>query len=158
MNVLTGELTQRIGEVVLDGSENWSINNSNNNGHYSAFCTNYVSVVESNAISNKLPSFNNSSSRGISIGKIHPYIVLSYNIEKDGVNNLTTFKEYLSQNPLTVQYQLGTELIKTDDSNILKKPYEGTNHYELTSNIPCEVVLEVPVVSTGNQTLEEINN
>ena len=53
---------------------------------------------------------------------------------------------------------LSQEVVKTVDLTPLNKPYEGTNHYELTSNIPCEVILEVPVVSTGKQTLEEINN
>ena len=53
---------------------------------------------------------------------------------------------------------LSQEVVKTVDLNKLTKPYEGTNHYQVTANIPCEAILEVPVVSTGKQTLEEINN
>ena len=53
---------------------------------------------------------------------------------------------------------LAQAVVKTVDLTPLNKPYEGTNHYELTSDIPCEAILEVPVVSTGKQTLKEINN
>ena len=53
---------------------------------------------------------------------------------------------------------LSQEIVKTVDLTPLNNPYEGTNHYELTSNILCEAILEVPVVSTGKQTLEEIND
>ena len=53
---------------------------------------------------------------------------------------------------------LSQEVVKTVAIQKLNKPYEGTNHYHLTSNIPCEAILEVPVVSTGKQTLEEIND
>lgn len=53
---------------------------------------------------------------------------------------------------------LSQEVVKTVDLTPLNIPYEGTNHYHLTSNIPCEAILEVPVVSTGKQTLEDINN
>ena len=36
LNLMTGELTERIGEIVLDGSENWKLNTSltNANGYY----------------------------------------------------------------------------------------------------------------------------
>lgn len=53
---------------------------------------------------------------------------------------------------------LSHEVVKSVDLTPLTKPYEGVNHYHLTTNIPCEAIIEVPVVSTGEQTLQEINN
>ena len=37
---------------------------------------------------------------------------------------------------------LAQEVVKTVALTPLNKPYEGTNHYHLTANIPCEAILE----------------
>lgn len=57
-------------------------------------------------------------------------------------------------------YKLTTESVKTVKlTDKLSKPYEGTNHYETYSDtIPPIMFLEVPVVSTGDMTLLDIQN
>ena len=156
LNLLTGELTQRVGEIVLDGSESWRIKDDQ------IYIRNTDFPIQPPA---HLPNGKliTDSDVQVNIGNNYMMFIrqddLSENIKQDdNANTLSNWKAYLQQNPMTVQYQLATESIKTVDLPTLNKPYEGTNHYELTSDIPCEAILEVPVVSTGKQTLEEINN
>ena len=77
---------------------------------------------------------------------------------KTVASDVKSFTSYLSQNPITVKCQSANVSVETVNVMKLNKPFEGTNHYHLTANIPCEAILEVPVVSTGEQTLQEINN
>ena len=105
----------------------------------------------------------------INAGGIYPHAIsffggdneyVQLRVYKSLLNSIDVpgLREYLTNEPITVQYKLATESVKIVDLTPLKKPYEGTNHYQLTSNIPCEAILEVPIVSTGEQTLKEINN
>ena len=77
---------------------------------------------------------------------------------KSKVSTVEELKVYLSQNPITIQYQLATESIKTVDLNGVIKPYEGTNHFTTSSDtFPPSCQLSIPIESTGTQTLNEIN-
>ena len=52
---------------------------------------------------------------------------------------------------------LSQEVVKTVDLSHLIKPYEGTNHYQTSSETFSPIAeLSVPVVSTGEQTLNDI--
>lgn len=164
LDLITGEVTKRIGEVMLDGSQD---------GVYD-YATNESTGILTLRLP-KIPDIINTggnilgllSDKYASVSGRNPNNILSYNgrimitkpiSELESFNTEDKIKSFLSQNPITVQYPLATPIIKTVDLTPLNKPYEGSNHYELTSNIPCEAILEVPVVSTGKQTLEEINN
>ena len=74
------------------------------------------------------------------------------------VDSLDAFVNKLKISNIKVQYSLIEKPVKTVDLTKLDKPYEGVNNYYLTANIQCEVILEVPIVSTGEQTLAEIND
>lgn len=119
LNLLTGEVVGCIGRVVLDGSENWSVNNSNNGGFYSASTTTYIGKPNGAIISDKLPTTTTTKDEGVMMGVSTGKVMVSFNRDSTGVTNLNSFVEKLAQNPITILYELETESIKTVDLSIL---------------------------------------
>ena len=118
MNLLTGELTERIGEVVLDGSEEWIeqiIPEQTNKRYRIRFITKRDNGTP-NIICDRILSVPNKE-----------WFLDRELIEADGeflsirktFNTLEEFKSWLSNNPMTVQYQLATESVKTVDLNVV---------------------------------------
>ena len=157
LNLMTGELTQRIGEVVLDGSEKWDVVK----GDVSRFylnppinnCLNNALMSDTLIISDKLPTIHQNQSNDIGI--IYWWNGTNSNININlKMETVDEFKVWLSQNPITVQYPLANESVKTVDltikdqnNNPVKlKPIEGTMHIQTSGN-PINPVLncEVPV-------------
>ena len=105
---------------------------------------NHVASLEKFGISNKLGLYNND------------YHVVYFVIEKEKLQEATLngIKTYLTQNPITVLYQLATESIKTVDLTVKDennqpttfKPIEGTMHIQ-TDGQPLKplLVMEIPV-------------
>ena len=126
LNVATGELTQRIGEIVLDGSEEWASGSSanwDNSGNTMGFYFDFENSKNNSCYSDKLPLITNIQTvdaEGIYIDSKWSWIGIR--VLKTKLNGLTTIdalKSYLSQNHITVQYQLATPIIKTVDLSIL---------------------------------------
>ena len=133
LNCLTGEVTERIGEIVLDGSQN--IDNEGNLFYYYlpysvqdniSKCDKLSSITVSDILNGKMgvaPQNRGDHSR--------IYIII------DEITNKEEMKNYFSQNPTKFQFKLVTESIKTvdltvvdQDGNTLEriKPIEGTMH------------------------------
>ena len=116
-----GKLIRRVGKVVLDGSENWKtkINLDGLTYRYSLvfkFKTsdNYDNV--DNIICNDLAtkSFSNiyyNGEKGITTWWSNDYIIKTIVICLSNNYSLEQFKEWLSQNPITVYYELETPII-----------------------------------------------
>lgn len=122
LDLITGEVTERVGEIVLDGSENWDefqiysdfvrarivggiggTRNSNGNG---------LLTNSSLTPADDFPGSSNYEKIGThSNGNF--YILLSKNKLSD--ISMAGFKNWLAQNPITVQYKLATESVKTVD-------------------------------------------
>ena len=188
LNLLTGELTQHIGEVVLDGSQD---------GGYD-----YASNESIGILTLRLPKIPDIINTGGNIlgllsdkyasatGK-KPNNILSYNgrimitkpiSELESFNTVDKIKSFLSQNPITVQYPLATPIIKTVDLSVVDQDGDNTKlstfdditHVTLSSEglIPeaeMEVAtkneevlstlsLEMDDISTAQTTLEETSN
>ena len=151
LNLLTGELTQRIGEVVLDGSENWAIYQRLEGVDYtktSAFTT----VITSIDISFKYNNTNVMCSNGIRGKSIYSLddegcfvksnsLRITINKDKLETDDVDGFKKYLSNNPLTVYTQIATESVKTVDLSTLDqdgnktklKTFNDITHVSLSS-------------------------
>ena len=170
LDCLTGELTQRIGEVVLDGSddENWKISNNSVgeivfNGtvtNIAKASTNGVSVMKCDNIP-VVPigdTWGGKTTLGISQASNGNYIQLkldSTTLPNQTVEGLMT---YLRNNPLKLQYQFETPTIKTVDLSVVDEngneikyfmPIEGTMHIQ-TDGEPFKpsVTMEIPVEAT----------
>ena len=152
LNLLTGELTQRIGEIVLNGSEKWGAS-SVVSKRYSleAPINSIVSATKILCICDKFPSITTNQSDheqllGIAITNGHRIMV---NTNYDTIDE---FKQYLQQNPITVQYQLATESVKTVDLTVVDQDnqpaklgtFENVTHVSLEAeNLIPEVEMEV---------------
>ena len=163
LNLLTGELTQRIGEVVLDGSsdEKYAINGNITSDGLTRFVIDSISnrKQRGNTISNLLPITNNYKSYGLFSGD-------RLNI----INNCSTIDDlriWLQQNPITIQYEVETESVKTVDlSDNAVYSYDEVTHYDCSSEagslIPT-LSIDVPtnlsaLVSRQRATIETLES
>lgn len=120
LDLMTGEVTERIGEVLLDGSENWQIDG--NTGYYLTMndlirASNYQQVLTSD----RLPigrsynaSYTTTTLSGYLKNSLYPNQNWLYIVGSE-FSTIDELKTWLSQNPTTVQYRLATESIKTVD-------------------------------------------
>lgn len=150
LNVETGEYVQRIGEVVLDGTEtNWSVTNEagwENTPNTIAFgltftpkALAYATDVTSSVVCDKFSTItadgtwgaSGADKEGISINQNSRFDI---RIERTKLpdESLTGFKQWLSQNPITVQYELEVSIVKTVDLSGFPFSYEN-GHVILSS-------------------------
>ena len=148
LDCLTGEVVERVGEIVLDGSddENWlEVDRDENSVPF------FQSIIKGRKGNDKLICDKLIVRKDIAGDKIAVSTTV-YGIMgtasgpiriKNGATSLTEFKQRLSQNPITVQYELATESIKTvellaqnQDGKTLSviKPIEGTMQLSTSSD------------------------
>lgn len=138
LNVETGEHVQRIGEVVLDGSQD---------GAYD-----YVSDESLGLLTIRLPKIPNIKNDGVnlygllsnkynSVTNKSPNNIYAYNgrvmmtkslSELELFNTSDKIKLFLSQNPITVQYPLATPIVSTIDVQGFPYAYKD-GHVQLSS-------------------------
>ena len=174
VNVMTGEVVERIKEIALNESEDWQ--------EYTTNTTNtYCGVIRDDTISDykgtiylndKLAQLSDSDidSEGIRINS-GKRIFVRLNRNK-GVTDLATFKQYLSQNPITVQYELTTPTTKTVDLSVINqdgnetklRTFDETTHVLLNSEgVPMSkasltVRTKIPSASSTNLLMDDISN
>ena len=163
IDCLTGEVVERIDEIVLNGSENWSVNNSNNGGFYSASTSTYIGKPNGVIISDKLPTTTTTKAEGVMMGVSTGKVMVSFNRESSGVTNLNSFVEKLAQNPITILYELATESIKTVGLTIHDKDqqkveqltsFDGGTHFTTSTQEGSLLpTLTVDVVTDLEETL-----
>ena len=151
LDCLTGEVTERIGEIALNGSEEWSIRANFSNGDCKAYSIT-VNSLTSNIVCDRLKILPDSLKHGTEEGVFANNNLL---IVKKNIATTELFKQWLSQNPITVQHKLETESVKTVDLNSsngdVKTPVVYKNgHILLQSNslIP-ELHYSIPVSYSG---------
>ena len=156
LDCLTGEVTERIKEVVLNGSENWV--GRNGATYYAYMINDFFDHPNADGISshfNFIKGGASSTQSEESICSAATQKSLSLFTNNPQLSTVEQLKSYLASNPIIVQYQLATESIKTvdlsiqdNDGNTLRKikPIEGTMHIT-TSGTPINPTasLEVPV-------------
>ena len=160
LNLLTGEITQRIVEVVLDGSEDWF---AEDDRFTLEGVENFLPNRWSLLLSDKYPSYSSLHSITqypsyiMGNGWAQGFHIRDVALFPNPKNQLSEFKEYLSQNPVTVQYQSATESIKTVDlSDNHVYSYKGTTHYDCSSAEGSLVpTLSVKVPTDTQLTIQE---
>ena len=172
-------MTQRIGEVVLDGSEGWTDYQTPTGGE------SYISfVVYTSKLSNRKVGYRNSLCDGLKIDtntslidefiEPHPsspslnnWVMIRILKSRLETTNISGFKKWLSNNPLTLQYELIEKSIKTVDLTITNqdgntessiRPIEGTMHVSTSSQtLPPLLDMTVPVEATTQNLMSFAN-
>lgn len=139
LNLLTGEMTQRVEKIVLDGSEDgWTYDGK---GSTTAICyiENYFTTPPTTAITNYFSLIETRTGVFWNAGQDHEMFCvndtsLAFRIEKTKLKTLDSngIKEWLSQNPLTIQYPLATEIAKTIDLTLTQQnvPSEKMTYFK----------------------------
>ena len=160
LDCLTGEVTERIGEVVLDGSENWSKYGGYNLDGYMSFTASMPSL---NNLYKKGTSFISAdftmaswtyyvNNKGVEVVWNHDHNKIGIRVKSEKASNVTEIKEFLSTNNIRISYKLATESIKTvdlsvvdqDGNNTELKTFNDITHVTLSSEgIIPEAELEV---------------
>ena len=162
LDCLTGEVTERIGEIVLDGSENgWSKSGGNTNESRYAMSLKIENVkLGAKTVNDRFISGDMSNTDILN----YVYGISSYNgiviaIDNNKLETIDSsgFKKWLSQNPITVHYELAQESIKTVDlSDNHVYSYKGTTHYDCSSAEGSLVpTLSVKVPTDTQLTIQE---
>ena len=116
-------IKRQIGSVILDGTENWTINKSGTENWYYRLNNKYYGLVDLNVagICNYFPCTNianNNTNQGISASAEYHYILLRYGNE-DTIEN---WKTWLSNHNTIIDYPLATETIETiTDTNLIQQ-------------------------------------
>ena len=118
LDLLTCELTERIGEIVLDGSEKWNYSGDHvSNEEYIVYHTGITVPINSSklGVANNLPydaeavSITSFTKECIYINSVFQTCYIRIKRERG------TIVDYLTSNPITVQYELEAPTIKTVD-------------------------------------------
>nr|DAU79146.1 MAG TPA: tail fiber protein [Caudoviricetes sp.] len=137
LDLMTGELTERIGEIVLDGSENWKtdINGAGVRRYFLQGVGGDLSDNISNSSSLLCDKFKASTNiwtetnDGIQIVKSNGIYFID-----SSVDSLDAFVNKLKTTNIKVQYSLIEKSIKTVDlSDNHVYSYKGTTHYDCSS-------------------------
>ena len=157
LDCLTGEVTESIGEIVLDGtqymvSDGYGVYIQVNDvkrflDYTDKIACDKLPVIptyrELENVENGISGFTNSGSY---LGQNWLYVKINNSVNTDEV------KEWLTQKPITVQYQLAQESIKTVDLTVVDQDnqptelgtFENTTHVSLEAeNLIPEVEMEV---------------
>lgn len=152
LDLLTGEVTERIGEVILNGSEKWQKFRTMSDGTYNFVCTIIDAMAKpyGKIISNSLPVRTNvTSGVGLYLNNGASMLELSFS----DLSTVEEVKSYLNNNNAIIQYQLATESVKTVGLSGYPFSYEN-GHVILSSgstepSLTPTVTYKVPVSRVG---------
>ena len=109
-NPLTGEYVQRIKERVFNGSETWVQNGQHTDGSYRHICNTYTDAKTSsnNVLCDKMSfvKVNSSTGEGMTSDIHITFTTTTGKVQIATTKPLSELKTWLSQNPITVQYEL----------------------------------------------------
>ena len=165
LDCLTGEVIERIGEFVLDGSEDekWITNEANYGDNTAVFYIDKLFEQSSTLIMDKItpyigpnfwPSVTNDNENHLNNNRDLAIRISKTRLSSIDVNG---FRQWLSQNPITIQHTLISESIKTVDLTTVNEkgetthfmPLEGTMHVQSSGEIIQPTFdMSVPVEAT----------
>ena len=154
LDAKTGELTQRVGEIVLDGSEDerWSLLRKDTMTNVFQISVSLNIKPRPDLLSNLFDGkYIETIKDGIEVIKFNNSKIY-VNISNTKATTVEDFKNYIAQQPLTIQYQLATESVKTVDLTTVDQDnqptqlgtFENITHVSLESaGLIPEVEMEV---------------
>ena len=150
-NALTGEYVQRIKERVFNGSETWVQNGQHTDGSYRHICNTYTDAKTSsnNVLCDKMSfvKVNSSTGEGMTSDIHITFTTTTGKIQIATTKPLSELKTWLSQNPITVQYELVEPITTIVES--LTTPFAYQNgHIILESGYEGQSLLPILEYST----------
>ena len=136
-------LSKRIGKVVLNGTENWIFNGSGTNYiRFTLFINDLINNQENNKkyvasdyfVSSSIDEAVTDSADANRICAVSNQRLL-IKLVNDNVMNLDDFKAWLSENNVTVYYELAEPTTTSLAQLTNFKTFEGINHFFLEANI-----------------------
>lgn len=176
VNVMTGEVVERIGEFILNGSEYWDIVNDT---FRTTVIKDKVIKLETQADRDKIviscdryPSRTyNDPWSGVSSNFISLTVGKVIVINDRNFTDIKDFKNYLSQNPLTIKFVLATPTTKTVDLTVVNqdgnetklRTFDDTTHVLLQSEVgpnpgaSLTVRTKIPSASSTSLLMDDIS-
>ena len=147
LNLLTGELTQRVGKIVLDENQNWSHDKGGSLENTNIFYTGTIENMKPLGTSQRangllcydipvIPTLYFEDARGV-MSNTDPRIYVR--IEKTIAPDVKSFITWLSLNPITLKYLFETPMVKTVDLSTVNQ--DGNNTKLSTFNDITHVTL-----------------
>jgi hypothetical protein len=147
LDLMTGEVTERVGEIVLDGSQDinswWNTTSTIGVGtpiptmkNISKLNCDKLPVVSHEAMNND--TYDKDGVASWDNGNIIRFRIEKSKLSTEDVNGV---KQYLQSNPITIQYELINKSVKTVDLSVVDqdgntipkiKSYEDVTHLEVT--------------------------
>lgn len=159
-NPLTGEYVKRVGEIVLDGNEGrWDLAQDRvNTMRFNCFSLDVplginTGLLQTNKLPYQSPTTHDQEGAAM-LGGVNAKVVgFSILKTKLATPNVEGLKQYLQTNPITVQYELATPIIKKVDPKGHPFAYENghvilESGYQGQSLLP-ELVYSVPASKSG---------
>ena len=117
LNLMTGEVVGKIGEVVLDGDENWKDGELiGSTMRFEVFAPTHGILTSSVGLCDRLPfiRWNNQDIEHIRIDGTTPYgqVVIWIETNKLSTMNANGLKQWLASNPIKVQFQMSENFVK----------------------------------------------
>lgn len=173
LDCLTGEVVERIGEIVFDGNANeqwkidgWWANKIDTIGfeiESPAFLSDRI-ICETVTVSN-YSGLISKDERAIAYSVEYGVVMLRLLRTELATQDLNGLKQWLSQNPIVIQYQLATPTVKTVDlSDNHVYSYKDVTHYDCSSaegslvpTLSIDVPTNLPaVVARQRATIREL--
>ena len=169
LDVNTGEVVQRIGEVIFDGSEAWTIGKTSVNTvcFQVGLSSLNINVLKNNFITNYLIKNVGLWGSDVECATINgSFTHFQIRLNKTKASTVDEVKQYLNQNPLTVHLELASPIIKTVDLSIIDQDnnpvnwmsaFKDTTHISSTSGTTNSLIGELDVTVKTKDTLVSYN-
>ena len=181
LNVATGELTQHIGEIVLDGSEEWTPYPGYVGEGNSSFVATITSLNNkhndnvNNVINDKFISgswFDYANNQNLEIMWSNNPNQIGIRVKSEKASDVDGFKAFLSANNIKINYELATPVVKTVDLTVVDQDnqptelgtFENVTHVSLVAeNLIPEVEMEVATristeLASASTLMDDISN
>ena len=152
--IVDGELIRRVGEVVFDGSESWTLWRESSNtigfiyNHNSImnkdWYSSQISLVCDRFISKSGHSFNEDDSEAIVQWNANNAILVRINKRALKTPNVSGLKQWLVENPVTVLYELSKPVITNINTDLNVRTFDDKTHITTEGLVKAELKFKAP--------------
>lgn len=152
--IVEEELIRRVGEVVFDGSENWTLWRESSNtigfiyNHNSImnkdWYSSQISLICDRFISKSGNNFNEDDSEAIAQWNANNAILVRINKRALKTLDVSGFKQWLAGNPITVLYELSKPVITDINADLNIRTFDDKTHIATEGLVKAELKFKAP--------------